>query len=55
MTIIAVYNLEAFQLNAVNAFTNSSLDETVYCAFPDGFQQDGNCLLLLRALYCCRE
>jgi len=42
-------------LDAVNAFTNSELDETVYCVFPDGFQQDGKCLLLLRALYGLRR
>ena len=55
MAITAARNLEAFQLDAVNAFTNSELDETVYCAFPDGFQQDGKCLLLLRALYGLRR
>jgi hypothetical protein len=55
MAITAAYDLEAFQLDAVNAFTNSELDETVYCAFPDGFQQDGQCLLLRRALYGLRR
>jgi hypothetical protein len=55
MAITAAYDLEAFQLDAVNAFTNSFLDETVYCAFPDGFEQDGDCLLLLRALYGLRR
>ena len=55
MAITAAYDLEAFQLDAVNAFTNSELDETVYCAFPDGFQQDGKCLRLLRALYGLRR
>jgi hypothetical protein len=37
MAITAAYNLEAFQLDAVNAFTNSYLNETVYYAFPNGF------------------
>jgi Reverse transcriptase (RNA-dependent DNA polymerase) len=55
MAITAAYNLEAFQLDAVNAFTNSKLDETVYYAFPDGFQQNGKCLLMLRALYGLRR
>src|SRR5947207_4145040 len=55
MAMTAAYDLEAFQLDAVNAFTNSELDETVYCAFPDGFQQDRKCLRLLRALYGLRR
>jgi hypothetical protein len=55
MAITAVYDLEAFQLDAVNAFINRYLDETVYCAFPDGFQQEEHCLLLLRALYGLRR
>jgi len=37
MVIAASYDLEAYQLDAVNAFINSKLDETVYCG----------CLLLL--------
>jgi Reverse transcriptase (RNA-dependent DNA polymerase) len=55
MAITAVYDLEAYQLDAVNAFTNSYLDETVYCDFPDGFQQDDHCILLIRALYGLRR
>jgi hypothetical protein len=55
MAITAAYDLEAFQLDAVNAFTNSYLDEIIYCVFPDGFQQKGHCLLLLRALYGLRR
>jgi hypothetical protein len=51
----AAYDLEAFQLDAVNAFTNSYLDEIVYCAFPDGFKQEGHYLLLHRALYDLRR
>ena len=56
MAIIAAFDLEACQYNAVNAFTNSSLDETVYCACPEGYNNiEGNCLLLLRALYGLRR
>ena len=56
MAITAVFDLEAQQLDAVNAFTNSILDEIVYVDFPDGFRQPGFCLLLLRALYgLCRS
>ena len=55
MAITAAYDLEAYQLDAVNAFVNSQLDETVYCKFPEGFDQPGSCLLLLRALYGLRR
>jgi len=51
MAITAAFDLEAWQLDAVSAFTNSLLDEIVHCDFPDGFGQDGSCILLLRALY----
>jgi hypothetical protein len=37
MAVAAAYNLEAYQLDTVNAFINSQLDETVYCTFPEGF------------------
>ena len=46
MAITAAFNLETRQLDAVNAFINSALDETVYVEFPDGFKQTGKCLLL---------
>lgn len=55
MAVTAAYDLEAHHLDAVNAFVNSQLDETVHCAFPDGFSQSSSCLLLLRALYGLRR
>jgi len=51
MAVTAAFDLEAKQLDAVNAFTNSKLDEIVYCDCPEGFEQLGYCLLLLQALY----
>ena len=51
MTIMAVFNLEAHQFNTVSAFTNSKLDEMVYCKYSKSFHQSGKCLFLLRALY----
>ena len=51
MAITAAFDLEAWQLDAISAFTNSLLDETVHYDFPNGFEQDGSCILLLRALY----
>jgi hypothetical protein len=51
MAIAAVFDLEIVQLDAVNAFLNSTLDEEVYTHFPEGFIQQGKVLRLLRALY----
>ena len=55
MAIAAAFDLEIFQYDAVNAFTNSTLDETVYCECPQGFEQSDQFLLLLRALYGLRR
>ena len=51
MAIAAAFDLEIWHLDAVNAFTNSSLDETVYCTYSPGFEVEGWCLHLLHALY----
>jgi hypothetical protein len=55
MAMVAAYDLETHHLDAVNAFINSQLDETVFCQFPEGFGQPDSCLLLLRALYGLRR
>jgi hypothetical protein len=55
MAIAAAYNLEAFQLDAVNAFTNSDMKETIYIECLDGFKERDICLLLLQALYRLRQ
>jgi Reverse transcriptase (RNA-dependent DNA polymerase) len=47
--------LDIHQLDAVNAFTNSDLDEEVYIRFPDGFGNVGFCIRLLQALYGLRR
>src|SRR5437762_14067053 len=51
MAITAAFDLETWQFDAINAFTNSELDDLVYCKCPDGFKEAGKCLLLIRALY----
>ena len=51
MAIAAAHDLETMQFNAVNAFTNSDLDKTVYIKFPDRFGITSIYLLLLKALY----
>src|SRR5437667_12760020 len=37
MAICARFDLKTHQFDAVNAFTNSTLDETIYCHMPKGF------------------
>ena len=51
MAIMIVFNLEAHQFDTVSVFTNSKLDEIVYCKYPKGFHQSGKYLFLLQALY----
>ena len=51
MAIMAAFDLEAWQLDAVNTFTNSELDDLVYCQCPDRFKILGKCLLLIHTLY----
>ena len=54
MALTAKFDLETRQLDAVNAFTNSDLDEEVYVDWPPGYKNASNahqCLLLLKALY----
>jgi hypothetical protein len=55
MAIIAYFDLETVQLDAVNAFANSHLDELVYTEYPEGFEEYGKVLRLLRALYGLRR
>lgn len=39
MAILAVFNLETIQLDAVNAFLNSELDEEVYVELLNKFKK----------------
>lgn len=55
MALAARWDLELQQLDAVNAFPNSPLDEEVYVELPDGFKQPGMVGRLLRALYGLRR
>ena len=47
MAIAAVFDLKIWYLDAINMFTNSTLDEVVHCAYPPGFKIQGQYLLLL--------
>jgi Reverse transcriptase (RNA-dependent DNA polymerase) len=51
ISVTAAFDLEIRQYDAVNAFTNSTLNEEIYCQAPEGFERVGYCWLLLRALY----
>ncbi|EED21271.1 hypothetical protein TSTA_085020 [Talaromyces stipitatus ATCC 10500] len=55
MALAAVFDLEIVQLDAVNAFVNSDLDEEVYVYFPDGFRIPGKVIRLRKALYGLRQ
>ena len=55
MALAAKWDLEIRQLDAVNAFPNSELDEEVYVELPDGYKLSGKVGHLLRALYGLRR
>ena len=42
MALTAKFDLETQQLDAVNAFTNSTLDEEIYVDWPPGYKNDSN-------------
>ncbi len=50
-----MFDLDTRQYDAVNAFTNSHLDETVYIELPPGYEIPGWIGLLKRALYGLRR
>jgi hypothetical protein len=51
LAIIAYFDLETIQLDAVAAFLNCYLEEAIYARFPPGKDEPGFCLRLRRALY----
>lgn len=51
LSIAAWLDLELFQLDVPQAFTQAPLDETVYMEMPPGFEQDGMVCRLLKSLY----
>ena len=55
MAMTAHFDLETHQLDAVNAFVNCDLDESVYMRLPPGFDKPGKVLLLQKALYGLRR
>ena len=55
MALAARWDLVLKQLDTINTFPNSLLDEDVYVELPDGFKQYGIVGRLLRALYRLRR
>ncbi|KAL1952902.1 hypothetical protein VTO42DRAFT_3967 [Malbranchea cinnamomea] len=57
MAISAAFDLDIEQLDAVNAFCNSDIDELVYVEEPPGFKsrEEDSVLQLLKALYGLRH
>ena len=55
LALAARWDLEIRQLDAVNAFPNSKLDEEVYVELPDGYKLSGKVGRLLRALHGLRR
>ena len=52
LAIVAAFDLETRQYDAVNAFANSPIDEPTYCLPPEGWTGPKSILLLLvKALY----
>lgn len=59
MALMAYFNMEVRQFNAVSAFTNANMDETVYIPIPEGivrttegsYEPQTHCFQLRKALY----
>ena len=51
LSIAAAGDLELFQLDVPQAFTQADLDETVYMEMPQGFELEGKVCKLIKALY----
>ena len=55
LALVAKFNLETLQLNAVNAFVHADLEKTVFMRMPPGYGEQGKVLKLNRALYGLRQ
>jgi hypothetical protein len=51
MAVAAAKDLDITQLDAINAFLNSPIDDEIYVYFPEGYEVTGKILRLLKALY----
>jgi hypothetical protein len=55
LALAAAFDLESAQLDAVNAFLNSSIDEIIYVSQPPGYGPKSKVLRLCKALYGLRR
>jgi len=55
MAIVAKFDLETVQMDAVNAFVHCYIDEVVYMRPPPGFEPPSKVLHLRKALYRLRR
>jgi hypothetical protein len=55
IALVAEFNLELIQMDAINAFVNCDLDEVVYIRIPPGYHKPGKVLRLKKALYGLRR
>src|SRR4029077_20065317 len=55
LAMVAKFDLETLQMDAVNAFVPADLDELVYMRMPPGFAIPGRVLRLNKALYGLRR
>ena len=51
LAIVAAFDLETWQMDAVNAYLNSWLNHPIYCHFPPGMGRNANKLKIVKALY----
>ena len=55
IAIIVIFNLDCWQSDTINAFTNSLINKVVYIKYLDGFVIKSKYLLLVRVLYGLRQ
>ncbi len=55
LALAAKFDLETLQLDVINAFVHSDLDETVFMRMPPGYVQSGNVLKINKAVYRLRR
>jgi hypothetical protein len=55
IAVVAKFDLETIQLDAINAFVNADLNELVYMRTPSGFLVKNHVLRLNRAFYGLRR
>jgi hypothetical protein len=55
LALIAAFDLETLQYDAINAFLNSPLNKNIYVSYPPGYYKKNKALKLYKALYGLRR